>query len=215
MNSRDIERKILYEPVENYLDDMLPARDPLLKEMEAIAKRDHVPIIGPASARLLALVTQMTRAKRIFEMGSAIGYSTIWFARAAGPRAKVFYTDGDPQNAKIAAENFRRAKLADRIKIQVGDARSLLRKEKKPFDIILVDIDKEQYPEAFRLAMPRLKHGGLLIADNVLRRGMVAEKAASKQTRGIQQFNKMIYASKELYSVIVPLRDGVSISRKR
>ncbi len=214
-NNDVIVRNILSGPVEGYLDSLLPKRDPLLRDMEEFARRNRVPIIGTVCARLLALVTEMTGAKRIFEMGSAIGYSTIWFARAAGPHAKVYYTDGSPENAKIAAENFRRAKLADRIKIQVGDARDLLRREKKPFDIILIDIDKEQYPEALALALPRLKHGGLLIADNVLWRGLVAQKAETKQNRGIQKFNKLIYASRELYPVIVPLRDGVAICRKR
>jgi caffeoyl-CoA O-methyltransferase len=215
-NSNDvIARNILSEPVEEYLDKILPKRDPLMREMEEYARRNRVPIIGTACARLLALVTEMTGAKRIFEMGSAIGYSTIWFARAAGPRSKVYYTDGNPENARIAAENFRRAKLTDRIKIQVGDARDLLRREKGPFDIILIDIDKEQYPEALRVALPRLKHGGLLIADNVLWRGLVAQKAETKQNRGIQKFNKLIYASRGLYPVIVPLRDGVAICRKR
>jgi caffeoyl-CoA O-methyltransferase len=213
--NEQIVRQILAEPVEQYLDSLIPKRDPLLREMEEYARQNHVPIIGAVCARLLALVTEMTGAKRIFEMGSAIGYSTIWFARAAGPKAKVYYTDGDPENAKIASENFRRAKLTDRIKIQVGDARTSLRREKGPFDIILIDIDKEQYPEALRIALPRLKHGGLLIADNTLRRGLVAQKADSKQTAGIQKFNKLIYASRELYPVIVPLRDGVAICRKR
>jgi len=206
---------ILYEAVENYLEGLLPPRDPVLTEMEEHARRNRIPIVGPTVARVLSLVTEMTGARRIFEMGSAIGYSTIWLARAAGPRGKVYYTDGDPENARRASEYFRRAGVAGRIKVQVGDALELLRGKKGMFDLIFCDVDKEQYPEALRIALPRLKRGGLLITDNTLWRGLVARKAETEQTRGVQRFNELIYASPELYPVIVPLRDGVAICRKR
>ncbi len=206
---------ILYPPVERYLYSLIPPRDAVVTEMERFAKRHNVPIIGPVVARLLSLVTEMTGARRIFEMGSAIGYSTIWLARAAGPRAKVDYTDGDPENARRAENYFQRAGVASRIRVQVGDALGLLRREKGPFDIIFCDVDKHQYPDAFHIALPRLKSGGLLITDNTLWSGRVVRKADSKDTRGIQQFNKLIYSSSKLYPVIVPLRDGVAICRKR
>lgn len=208
-------RNILHDPVDRYMTDILPPRDAVVAEMEKYAQKHDVPIVGPAVARLLTLVTELTGARRIFEMGSAIGYSTIWLARAAGPRAKVYYTDGDPENARRAQEYFRRAGVTSRIKVQVGNALDLLKREKQPFDIIFCDIDKHQYPEAFRIALPRLKRGGLLIADNTLWSGRVAHKADSKETRGIQQFNKLIYAARNLYPVIVPLRDGVAVCRKR
>ena len=206
---------ILYKPVEKYLDDLIPRRDAVIVEMEEFAKRNHLPIVGPAVARLLALVTEMSGATRIFEMGSAIGYSALWFARAAGPLAKVYYTDTNPENARRAEGYFRRARVTRRIRVLVGDALELLRREKGPFDIIFCDVEKHQYPESLRIALPRLKRGGLLIADNTLWSGRVARKADTKDTLGIQQFNKMVYASRELYPVIVPLRDGVSICRKR
>ena len=205
---------ILNERVEAYLMNLLPPRDPVITDMEKFATRNHVPIIGPAVARLLSLVTQISGARRIFEMGSAIGYSTIWLARAAGPRAEVHYTDGNPENAARAQEYFRRAGVTKRIRVQVGDALALLQREKGPFDMIFCDIDKHQYPEAFRIALPRLKRGGLLIADNTLWSGRVARKVESKETRGIQKFNSMVYTSRKLYPVIVPLRDGVAICRK-
>lgn len=206
---------ILYEPVEQYLNKIVPHRDAVIVEMERFAKRNDVPIVGPAAGRLLALLTEITGARRIFEMGSAIGYSTIWLARAAGPRARVYYTDGDAENARRAQGYFRRAGVTRRIRVLVGDALDLLRREKGPFDIIFCDVDKQQYPESFRIALPRLKRGGLLIADNTLWSGRVARKADTKDTQGIQRFNKLCYASRELYPVIVPLRDGVSICRKR
>ena len=206
---------ILEIPVERYLYDLLPPRDAVLAEMEARARREDIKIVGPAVGRLLALLVELTGARRIFEMGSAIGYSTIWLARAAGPRGRVHYTDSDPARVRDAREYFRRAGVTSRIDMQVGDAVALLRRAKGPFDIIFCDVDKPQYPAAFRAALPRLKRGGLLIADNVLWSGRVARRAADDSTRAIQRFNRLVYSSRELFPVIVPLRDGVAVCRKR
>ena len=159
---------ILEKPVERYLSELIPARDSLLAEMEARARREDIKIVGPMVGRLLALLVEISGARHIFEMGSAIGYSTIWIARAAGPRALIHYTDGDPARAHDAQGYFRRTGLSSRIDMQIGDAVRLLRQAKGPFDIIFCDVDKHQYPAALRAALPRLKRGGLLITDNVL-----------------------------------------------
>jgi predicted O-methyltransferase YrrM len=196
------------------MDGLLPERDAVLAEMERYAKKHDVPIIGPACGRLLYLLTQISGAKRIFEMGSAIGYSTLWFARAAGPGSQIFYTDGDSANAVRARRNLERAGVLDRVKILTGDAVELLDTVPGEFDIILIDVYKHQYPAAGKKAVARLKSGGLLITDNVLWSGKVAKPAKDRDTRSILEFNKMVYASKELFPVIVPLRDGVSVCRK-
>ena len=181
------------------------------------AAEHRVPIIGPAVARLLALLAQVSGAKRIFEMGSAIGYSTIWLARAAGPRGRVHYTDGDPANAQRAREYFRKAGVSKRIKIEVGDALELLKRTPGKFDLIFNDVDKHQYPDALRVALPKLRRGGLLITDNTLWSGKAARPAAPDDaaTLGVQEFNRLVYASKELYPVLIPLRDGVTVCRKQ
>jgi caffeoyl-CoA O-methyltransferase len=206
--------KILNTTVEKYLDQILPKRDSVLIDMERYAKKHDVPIIGPACGRLLYLVAQMSGAKRIFEMGSAIGYSTIWLARAADPGAEIYYTDGNPDNARRAKENFQRAGVEDRIHILIGDAFSKFDETKGDFDLIFIDIDKHQYPEALARALPRLKSGGILITDNVLWSGRVTAKSKDVRTRAIQKLNKMLYASPNLFPIIVPLRDGVAVSRK-
>jgi predicted O-methyltransferase YrrM len=205
---------ITYPAVEEYLYGILPKRDAVIAEMEALARRNNIPIIGPAVARMLALLVQISGAKRIFEMGSAIGYSTIWLARAAGRGAEVHYTDGDPDNAARARGYFRRAGVANRIHIHVGDAVKLIDSLPGKFDIIFCDVNKHQYPAALRKALPRLKRGGLLFTDNTLWSGRVAHRAKDKNTRAIQQFNRLIYASRALYPVIIPLRDGVAVCRK-
>ncbi|MGC1617669.1 MAG: O-methyltransferase [Candidatus Acidiferrum sp.] len=207
----------IQDDVEQYLYELLPERDAVVNEMESYAAEHRVPIIGPAVARLLAMFVQVSGAKRIFEMGSAIGYSTIWLARAAGPKGKVHYTDGDPANAQRARVYFRRAGVAKRVHVGVGDALELLKKTPGKFDLIFNDVDKQQYPDALRVALPKLRRGGLLITDNTLWSGKAARPAASDDaaTRGIQEFNRLVYASKELYPVLIPLRDGVTVCRKQ
>ena len=206
----------IQEDVENYLYGLLPPSDKILAEMEEYAAQHNTPIIGPAVARLLALLVQTSGAKRIFEMGSAIGYSTIWIAQAAGPQAQVFYTDGDPRNAERASAYFKRAGVAKRIKVQVGNALELVSKAPGKFDIIFNDVDKHQYPAALKVALPKLKRGGLFITDNTLWSGRAARLAdpSDKDTLGVQEFNRLTYAAKELHTVLLPLRDGVTISRK-
>jgi predicted O-methyltransferase YrrM len=214
--TRNLRSGYIQEDVENYIYELLPARSPVLEEMEEYAAQHDVPVIGPAVARLLALVVQISGAKRIFEMGSAIGYSTIWLAQAAGPKAQVSYVDGDAKNADRAREYFRRAGVAKRIRIQVGDALELVKKAPGKFDLIFNDVNKHQYPAALKAALPKLKRGGLLVTDNTLWSGRAAHPALSSDTDtlGVKEFNRLTYESKQLYSVLLPIRDGVTISQK-
>ncbi len=207
----------IQDDVEEYLYQLLPERDAGVAEMEDYAAQNNVPIIGPAVARMMALFVQVSGAKRIFEMGSAIGYSTIWLARAAGPKGKVIYTDGDPEKARRAKDYFQRAGVAKRIEVRVGDALELLKKSPGTFDLIFNDIDKHQYPAALGMALPKLRRGGLFITDNTLWSGKAARPTAPDDihTQGIQEFNRLVYASKELYPVLLPLRDGVTVCRKQ
>jgi len=206
---------ITSDPVESYLYSLVPPRDEVLSTMEDQAAGRNIPIVGPAVGRILHQLALMSGAKNIFEMGSAIGYSTIWWARAVGEGGRVTYTDGDRKNADEARGYFERAGVAKRISIKVGDALELLSEQTQQFDIIFCDLDKEDYPRAFRMALPRLRKGGLLVADNVLWSGKVAEKnPAEASTKAIQEFNRLLYSSSELFTTILPIRDGLAVAVK-
>lgn len=207
---------ITMEPVEDYLYSMLPARDEVLAEIEAEAASRDIPIVGPAVGRVLHQLALMIGAKTVFELGSAIGYSTIWWARAVSDGGRVYYTDSDSKNAEQAKRYFQRAGVADRITIKTGDALELLSEEKQPFDIIFNDVDKEDYPRVFRLAVPRLRKGGLFVTDNVLWSGKVAQPNPSEPTtKAILEFNRLLYNSSDLFTTILPLRDGVAVAVKK
>jgi predicted O-methyltransferase YrrM len=216
IRSDNLRSAFTQEDVDRYIYDLLPKRDSVVNEIETYAAENRIPIIGPAVARLLTLLVQISGATRIFEMGSAIGYSTIWLARAAGPKAEVFYTDGNPENARRAQEYFRKAGVTKRINVQVGNALELVKKTPGKFDLIFNDVDKHQYPDALRAALPKLKRGGLFVTDNTLWSGKAAKppEPKDKYTRGVQEFNRLVYASKELFPVLIPLRDGVTVCRK-
>lgn len=205
---------IIDASLEKYLYGLLPPRDAVLTEMERLAARRDIPIVGPAVGRVLYQLVQLIGAKRIFEMGSAIGYSTLWLARAAGPNATVYYTDGDPENAEQARDFFARAGVADRIRIMVGNSLDLIQQMPGDFDFIFNDVDKHDYPNVFHLAVPRLRRGGLFVTDNALWSGQVARKAHDPATRALQEFNRLIYSSPDLFPTIIPLRDGLAVCHK-
>ncbi len=203
-------------PVDDYLYSMLPARDEVLAEMEQYASEHNIPIVGPAVACVLQQLALMINARTVFELGSAIGYSTIWWARAVGEKGQVIYTDGDSKNAERARGYFARAGVAKRITLHTGDALEVLSEQKQEFDIIFNDVDKDDYPRVLRLVAPRLRKGGLFVADNVLWSGRVAEKnPKDSRTKAILEFNRNLYDAKEFYTTILPIRDGLAVALKK
>jgi len=203
-------------PVDDYLYSMLPRRDEVLAEMEDYASEHNVPIVGPAVARVLQQFALMINAKTVFELGSAIGYSTIWWAQAVGEKGRVIYTDGDPKNAQRARGYFDRAGVSNRITLLTGDALEFLSEQKQQYDIIFNDVDKEDYPRVLRLVSPRLRKGGLFITDNVLWSGRVAEKNPSDSTtKAILEFNRLLYSSADFFTTILPIRDGLAVALKK
>ena len=201
--------------VEKYIYDLLPERDPVLKAIEEQAQKRDIPIVGPAVGRVLFQYARLINARKIFELGSAVGYSTIWWARGVGQGGDVFYTDGDQNKADEARGYFQRAEVEDRIHIKVGDALELLSEQKQEFDIIFNDVDKEYYPRVLDLVSTRLRRGGLFITDNVLWYGRVTQADPKEEsTRAIQQFNKRLYAMPEFLTTVLPLRDGLAVSMK-
>jgi predicted O-methyltransferase YrrM len=182
--------------------------------MEKEARERNIPIIGPAVGRLLFQLALLLQARRVFEMGSAIGYSTIWLARAITDEGVIYYTDGDAENARAAEEYCRRAGVHHRVRFLVGDALELIDQVDGQFDMVFNDVDKYQYPQVFYKTAARVRQGGLLISDNVLWSGRVARETRDDWTEAIWQYNRLIYEAPDFLTTILPLRDGVSLSLK-
>ena len=217
---------ILHPSINEYLLDIIPARDAVLTEMEAYARKRRFPIVGPLVGRVLHQLVLLTNPKRIFEMGSGFGYSAYWMAKALRePDASIIFTDGSQENAERAAAYLARGGIAERIDYRVGNALDIIDATEGEFDIIYNDIDKDGYPEAFRKAIPRLKSGGLFITDNMLWMGRVVqdvpevapedEQWLHEATRGVKELTRLLYSSPDVFTTIIPLRDGISVAVKR
>ncbi|HET6372565.1 MAG TPA: O-methyltransferase [Candidatus Polarisedimenticolia bacterium] len=212
---------ILDPRIEQYLRELLPAPDPIRAEMERIGAERKFPIIGPLVGNLCGLMAASIGARKVFEMGSGFGYSTLWFARAVGPEGLVVHTEGSAENSKLARDFLTRAGLADRVRFEVGDAREILDREiaagrTLPFDVVFNDMDKEQYPDALPRARKALRQGGLLICDNMLWFGRVLEgstgQAVDHTTRGILELTRMLREAPDFVTTLIPIRDGVTVS---
>ena len=186
----------------------------VLSEMERHARDNDFPIIGPLVGRFLRQLAIATEAKNVFEMGSGFGYSAIWLAGGLVEGGRIICTDTSAENQRKALEYFKRAGFESLVEFHLGDARDIIKRFGGPFDIILNDIDKEQYPETIDLAIPRLRKGGLFITDNVLWSGRILDKDPDESSRGILEFNRKLFASEEVLASIIPIRDGLGIAVK-
>jgi len=199
--------------IDKYIRSLIPERDPVLHEMEERASRDHIPIVGPVVGTLLSSLAKSIRAQRIFELGSAIGYSTIWLARALSAGGKIYYTDGDEKNAAAAEACFKLAGIQDRIEIRVGDALTHFNSVGGEFDFIFNDVDKHGYPDVYHKAAGRVRVGGFFVTDNTLWSARVIDPSVKdSDTQGVREFNRLLSGDSRFETTTLPLRDGVTVA---
>ena len=206
---------ITYDYIDDYLYRIAAPRDSLLEKIEEYADSHAVPIIGPLVGRLLYNLAKASQSRKVLEIGTAIGYSGIWLARAVAPlKGNVTTIDRDPERVKIARKNISEAGLERTVKVIEGNALKVLPTLKEEFDMIFLDSDKDVYPDAFKMSVPMLRNGGLFVADNALWGGDVAKGGRSNDTQSMIKFNRMVSEFPGMSTVIVPLRDGVLVSLK-
>ncbi len=201
--------------INDYLSSVTPPRDLVLTKMEIYAKENQFPIVGPTAASFLHQMVLLTNPKRIFEMGSGFGYSAYWMAKALkDPKAQIICTEGSADNAIRAKSYFDQGGIADKIDFHVGNALDIIENTKGDLDIIYNDIDKQDYPIAFEKAIPRLRKGGLFITDNLIWQGRVMNNDNHPTTIGVKELTRLLYESDQVFSTIVPLRDGLAVAVK-
>lgn len=200
--------------INEYIKNGMTAEDKVLVEMDNYAKENNFPIIGPMCGVLLRQLALAINAKNIFEMGSGYGYSAYWFAGGMHKDGKIICTEGSQENKDLAMGYLKRGGYDSMVDFYVGKAQDIIKKYDGPFDIILNDVDKEQYPECFDLAIPRLRKGGLFITDNVLWSGQIFDNNPDETTQGVLEFNKKLFGSKDILSSIIPIRDGLGFAVK-
>jgi predicted O-methyltransferase YrrM len=203
--------------LEDYIESLLPARDPVLRRVELEVAASNIPGVGPAVGQLLALLVRMNGCRDVIELGTAIGYSAIWLGRACA--GELVTLEMDPARAERARRNLAEAGLGDRVRVLQEDGVAYLEREERQVDCIFNDLlnsfpDVATVERCVELSLRRLRPGGLLLADNALRRGEVTAPG-SRGARNVARYNELVAGQPRLESVIVPLRDGVSIARLR
>lgn len=204
-----------------YLKDLHQRHDePVVLEMEAEAVARGFPIVGRVVGAFLEVMALNIGANRIFEFGSGYGYSAYWFSRAVGPSGTVICTDGKPDNARKARAYLERTGRWNRIDFRVGWAQDAFRATDGLFDVIYNDVDKDAYPEVWRLARERVRPGGLYIADNTLWSGrvvqsIVTDDVAPGWTEAIREHNRLIADDPDYDCFLNPIRDGVIVARRK
>ena len=199
--------------IDLYLHELASPDDPVLREMELLGAERSFPIVGPQVGRLLSVLAQAVSARRVIELGSGFGYSAYWFARAVGPEGQVILTEQSPERAAEARGFLERGGLLDRVRIEVGDGLEIVDRVGGEFDVVFNDIDKERYPQVLDKAAAALRPGGLLISDNMLWFGSVLDDPpVDASTQGVCELTRLLYESDDFRTVLIPLRDGVSVS---
>jgi len=207
---------ILRPEQEAYLERLLPPADALLREMEDQARRDNVPISDPEVGRLLGILARSLDARRILEIGTAIGYGTLCLARGASA-ARVVTLELDPQRIEQARGYLERGGVADRVEIVEGAALDLLPRLEGPFDLAFVDAVKLEYRRYLDLLLPKLRVGGLILVDNLLWAGHVAappEDEDDEVADSLRTFNGYLMMHPQLHSVVLPVGDGLGVATK-
>ena len=211
---------ILRPAQERYLERLQPPRDALLAEMEEHARRDGIPIADPEVGRLLEVLARGCGARRIVEIGTAIGYGALRLARGA-PEARVVTIDRDPAMLAAARGYLERAGVLERVELVEGEALAALARLEPPFDLAWVDAAKADYRRYLDRLLPMLVVGGLLVFDNVLWKGRVAEPPEDDGADGadatadhLRAFNGYLMIHPQLAASVLPLGDGVGLAVK-
>jgi caffeoyl-CoA O-methyltransferase len=211
---------ILAPAIERYLADLHPDPDPILAEMRAHGERDHIPIVDPAAGALLGVLARAAGARRVVEVGTAIGVSTLHLARAVGAGGSVISFEIDAERHAAARTYLTRAGVIDRTDLRLNDAAEGLRGLEGSVDMAFLDGLKGDYPEHFELILARLRPGGVVAIDNVLLTGTVAAGRGDgywtdEHVERMREFNRRLVSDPRLDATVLPVGDGVAVAVRR
>jgi predicted O-methyltransferase YrrM len=214
----------LWTSVDDYITDLFVPFDPIMKESLASSEAAGLPSISVAAneGKLLMLLAQICGARRILEIGTLGGYSTIWLARGMAPGGSLITLEASEKHAEIARSNIARAGLAEGVEVRVGPALDtlpqLVAEGRGPFDLIFIDADKENYFGYFTWALKLARPGTVIIADNVIRDGEILDPASSdSRVQGIRRFNQLLANEPRVRATVIQTvgkkgHDGMAIA---
>ncbi len=201
-----------------YLDRIHPPLDAVLAQIDAQGEREGIPVVGPAVGRFLRVVVAATRARRVLEIGTAIGFSAIWMGAALPDDGEFVTIDPDRARTERARANWREAGVPARLVVHERPALEALPALSGPFDLVFIDAIKTEYQGYLDGALPLLRAGGVVLVDNLLWSGRASGSRAddrTKDTEAIRGFNARFLADPRLLATILPLGDGLGFGVKR
>jgi caffeoyl-CoA O-methyltransferase len=203
-----MENDQLFEAVDHYIENLLGLQDDVMRSADQSLRDAGLPPISvsPAQGKLLYLLALVIGARRILELGTLGGFSTIWMARALPADGRLITMEIDPGHAEVARQNIQRAGVADRVDILIGKALDLLPTlaKEKPFDLIFIDADKPPYTEYFEWAVRLSRPGTLIIADNVVRDGeILLDNSSDDRVTGVRRFNASLGRNDAVTATII------------
>jgi caffeoyl-CoA O-methyltransferase len=210
--------RLIADEVGDYLETIVPPRASELQRMEAHAREQHFPIIGPVVGHLCYQLARTIGARHVFEMGSGFGYSTAFFVRAVRENGggAVHHVVWDDQLSQQARAHLTALGAADIVTYHVGEAIAALHSQSGPFDLIFNDIDKHAYPESLPIIEAKLRPGGLLIVDNMLWSGRIFDRQdTSPDTTGVRELTRLLTTSSRWITSVIPIRDGVVVATRQ
>ena len=211
---------ITYDYMEEYIRGLIKDRDGILKEIEDFARANGVPIVQKETGVFLEFMTSMKKPKRILELGTAIGFSSILMYEAAGTEPEIITIERDERMIELANINLNKFNLSDKIKIEQGDCLEVLEKLNEPFDLIFMDAGKGHYNHFLPHCLRLLKEDGIIVADNVLFRGMVASQELVKRrkitiVKRMRTYLELVTQDKNLITSVIPMGDGIAVTKRR
>ena len=211
---------ITYDYMEDYIRGLIPERKGTLKEIEEFARANGVPIVQKEAGKFLEFMVSMKKPLRILELGTAIGFSSILMYEAAGTEPDIVTIERDPKMIELANQNLHKFNLQDKITIKEGDCLEILEGLDEPFDLIFMDAGKGHYNHFLPHCLRLLKNDGIIVADNVLFRGMVASNELVKRrkitiVKRMRTYLDMVSNDETLITSVIPMGDGIAITKRR
>ncbi len=210
--------KMIDENQLRYLDGFRNEEDKLILEMESFAIENGIPILDRYAAAFLELQIRICKPKRVLEIGTAIGYSSIRITRNLSNKSVLHTIEKSEDNIKLAEENFSKSGFSEKIVLYKGDALEIMPNLSSKYDFIFLDADKEDYKRLFDYSLMLLKKKGILFVDNLLWHGYAAATRVPKNfknsTKMIREFNKVFMTQQNLQSTILTIGDGIGLAVK-
>ncbi len=212
--------EITYDYMEEYIRSLIPERNGILNEMEKFARENGVPIVQKETGVFLEFMTSMKKPKRILELGTAIGFSSILMYQAAGTEPEIVTIERDERMIELANINLKKFNLDHKIKIEEGDCLEILEKLEEPFDLIFMDAGKGHYNHFLPHCLRLLNEDGVIVADNVLFRGMVASQELVKRrkitiVKRMRTYLELVTQDENLITSVIPMGDGIAVTKRR